>query len=185
MLTIFVSRRKQGLIAADGSKTNVFRAYIRGKEGLVCLQHQEAFEKISSIRFVVKEWCRLRRLPRNANLEQGIATFLERYHAKDDVSFDCYAFANLVHGVPAHRCSLMCLFWDTRVYDGQVTMGDAVFLVNSEKSEFKHAALYLGRDLYISVYGGGGDLEITTLEAMTQYWKATQILVATPKKAVS
>jgi hypothetical protein len=183
MLTIFVSRRKQRIITADGSKMKVRRAYVRQGKKLRFLQEPESFQNISSVRVVVKEWCKLRRLPRHERTEKGIIRFLHEHHAKQNIKFDCYAFANLVQEIEAHPCCYLYRNWDTKPYRGEVGVGDTVFLVTpgEEMSNFHHAAIYIGRGLYISVYGAGGDLEITTLQDMKKFYKAKCVLVGTPK----
>ena len=182
MLTIFVSLKKQKIITDDGSRMKVRRAYVRHAKKLGFLQEQEVFKDLSGVRIVVKEWFKLKRLPKHEKLEKGIIKFLQEYHAKQNIKFDCYAFANLVHGVEAHPCCYLHKFWDTRTYEGQIEVGDTVFLVTpgKEMSDFHHAALYVGRGLYVSVYGAGGDLEISTLLDMKKSYKAKQVLLGVP-----
>ncbi len=182
MLTIFVSRKKQKIITDDGSRMKVRRAYVRHGKKFGFLQEQETFKSLSSVRIVVKGWFKLKRLPRHEKLEKGIIKFLQEYHAKQNIKFDCYAFANMVHGVEAHPCCYLHKHWDTRIYDERVEVGNTVFLITpgNEMCRFHHAALYIGRGLYISVWGAGGDLEVATLGDMKKSYKAKQILVARP-----
>ncbi len=182
MLTIFVSRRKQRIITADGSRMKVRRAYVRQGGQMQYLQEPETFEDLSGVRIVVKEWCKLRRLPRNDKVEQAIIKFLREHHAKQNIKFDCYAFANLTHGVEVHPCCYLHKHWDTKPFDGRLEVGGAVFFITpgKEMSNFHHAAIYIGRGLYISVYGAGGDLEISTLRDMKKFYKAKQVLLGVP-----
>ena len=183
MLTIFVSRRKQRIITADGSRMKVRRAYIRRGKKLRFLQEPESFGLLSGVRIVVKEWFGLKRLPRHEKIEKGIIQFLQQYHAKQNIKFDCYAFANLVHGVEAHPCCYLHRHWSTRLYNGRVEIGETLFLITPGQTleNFYHAAIYIGRGLYVSVYGAGGDLEVATFRDMKKFYKAKKALLATPK----
>jgi cell wall-associated NlpC family hydrolase len=61
--------------------------------------------------------------------------------------------------------------------------GDVVFLLSHAKhpTEFHHAAVYIGHDLYLSVYGLGGDLNVATLEDMAKAYKAKLMINVTSR----
>jgi cell wall-associated NlpC family hydrolase len=58
--------------------------------------------------------------------------------------------------------------------------GSVVFLIKGEHN-FRHAAIYIGRGLYISVWGAGGDLEIASLKSMKKDFEANRVEIATPR----
>jgi cell wall-associated NlpC family hydrolase len=64
----------------------------------------------------------------------------------------------------------------------RLKVGDIVFLLKSKENDFRHAALYVGHGLYISVYGAGGDLEFSTLKDMLRDFDAEHVVTATPRK---
>ncbi len=134
---------------------------------------------VSEIDMVVAGKMREIPLPLPGDVAQGILHHLKYFHGRQDNSFDCYAFANLVKGVPQHRMPYMLLHWHKRHLPWRVPIGSVVFL-ESGATRFHHAAIYLGRQLYLSVWGAGGDLEIATLKTMKRDFDAERVMLAHP-----
>jgi hypothetical protein len=180
MLNIYVSYRTQNIITNDGHPMTVREVYVRDNNQLLNLNSCESFPALDDIeitligRFFTKKLCL------SKDTCSAILTFLSRYHAKQDVTFDCYAFANLMKNVPLHRVPHMLTFWEIKRKPWRIPCGSVVFLT-SGRNRFHHAAIYIGANLYISVYGAGGDLEIATLADMRRDYRADCVFIAFPK----
>lgn len=184
MLTILVSRFKQEITTVDGSVMPVQAVFVpHGEDDFRLLRTRDTFSGIGSIEIVLMRWHRLWRLKTPERLQRGVVECLERYHAMQDLSFDCYGFVNLVCGVKPHRPIDGHQFWETKpLYRwSRPTVGEVVFLVNEAHDFFYHAAIYIGFGLYISVYGAGGDLEVASLSDMKKGYGAKYTLRARPR----
>ena len=113
-------------------------------------------------------------------LRQALCQFMETYHARQDVSFDCYKFACTVKGVPCHEKCFMLNYWSLRRLWFKPAVGTVVFYL-SDDTLFHHAAVYIGYGLCISVWGAGGDLEVASLKSMKKDFGAERIFIAEPR----
>ncbi len=180
---IVIGRREMTVTTTDGFNMRVRPLFIHKNDAYIQLHDCDHFDDVTTVRMVVrKRWGHLKRMPRNVLLEEGIAVYLQTYHAKADISFDCYAFVNLVHKVKSHKVAYMYEFWDTKPLRRKPEVGDILFLGDFKDHLFKHAVIYLGLGLCISVYGGGGDVEVSTLADMKRELKARDVVIAQKKK---
>lgn len=180
MLTIYVSPRNQKIITADGQTMTVKGVFVREEGGFVSLQDYKPPDNLSDVEIVFAKRLWLRRFKLPENLKLAILHFLRTYHAKQDISFDCYAFANMVEGLEIHKVPLMLKFWRLTKRPWLIPVGSTVFFC-SYGNHFHHAAIFVGSGLFISVYGAGGDLEVATLKNMRRDYKAKSTLLAMPK----
>jgi len=141
----------------------------------------EEFEDLKEVRFVFSFWFLRLEIPVDDGVQNAVINHLRLYHTKRDLSYDCYAFANTVRGVPPHKVQWMRRYWDTSLLRGKPNRGDIVFLVNEEDTTFHHAAVYLGMGLYLSVWGGGGDIEVATLNDMKIGFSTDTVYLVTPR----
>jgi hypothetical protein len=162
MLTIFVSPRDNQVTTADGQVMTVKGLFVSEAGGFVSLFDYQPPKDLNDVQIVlVRKYRKNKILELPADLKKAILSFLRDYHARIDMSFDCYAFANLVKGVKVHKVPYMIDFWERKKKPWRLTPGAVVFY-GSGKTQFHHAAIYLGAGLYVSVYGAGGDLEVST-----------------------
>lgn len=183
MLTILVGLRKGRLTTADGKHMFAFPMLVWTDGKLTVMQEREGFGNIKDVEILVfKKYLPYLALRARLTepLRRGITMFLQTYHAKTDLSFDCYAFANLVAGVPQHDKSLLLKYWNLTKLSWRRRVGDIVFFLGEDPLHFKHAAVYIGYGLYISVYGAGGDLEISTMRDMRRDYGAAYTHLAVP-----
>jgi len=180
MLTIYVSPRKQKIITADGQTMTVKGTFVREEGGFVNLQDYKPPNNLSDVEIVLVKRFWRRHFKLSPNLKLAILQFLRTYHAKQDISFDCYAFANTVERLELHKVALMLKFWHLTRRPWVLSAGSTVFFC-SDGSHFHHAAVFIGSGLFISVYGAGGDLEVATLKYMKRDYKAKTILLAMPQ----
>lgn len=176
-MIIVVSHKKWPIHTADGLTMQVREAQVGGQ----LLQECQDFGHISRITFRIKLGILSFPLVLPTHLERAVREVLGRYHAKGNIAFDCYAFANYVAGLPVHPVRFLEKFWSTRLYSGRSRAGDVVFFTEESTQTFLHAALYLGFGLYISIWGAGGDFEIATLSDMKHGYGATTVLRADPR----
>ena len=179
MLTIYVSPRDQKIVTVDGCAMTVKATWVRGARGLVSLQDLEVPADLDDVEFVYTRRFFPKKLHMPEEVKSAILGFLNTYHRKQDTSFDCYAFVNLVKGVETHKVPYMLQYWELRALPWRVRSGTVVFLL-SGNDHFHHAAVCLGSGFYLSVWGAGGDLEIATLEGMMRDYHAEYVAVATP-----
>lgn len=139
------------------------------------------FDDLETVKFVFRWWIFRKQIKVEGAVEKAVIAHLRLYHAKQDLNFDCYAFANLVRDVSKHKVKYMKAYWDTSVLTRKPKSGDVVFLVNMEDTTFYHAAIYLGMGLYLSVWGCGGDMEVATLKDMKIGFRAEKVFLATPR----
>ena len=180
MLTIFVSPRNHQITTADGQTMTVKGMFVSEAGRLVSLFDYQPPKDLNDVQIVlVRKYRKNKVLSLPADLKQAILSFLRNYHAKIDMSFDCYAFANLVKGVEVHKVPYMIAFWERKKKPWLPQPGSVVFYGIGE-TQFHHAAVYLGAGLYISVYGAGGDLEIATHRNMMRDYRAKHACLAEP-----
>ena len=178
MLTIYVSPRSQEIITADGQTMTVKGTFVREEGVFVSLQDYKPPNDLNDVEIVLAKRSWRRRLKLSDNLKLAITQFLRAYHAKQNMSFDCYAFANMVDGLEKHKVPHLLRFWRLIRRPWLLPIGSVVFFC-SDGSHFRHAAIFIGCGLFISVYGAGGDLEVATLKDMKRDYKAKSILLAT------
>jgi hypothetical protein len=182
MLTIYVSPRNHQITTADGQIMTVKGVFVREAGGFVSLYDFEPPTDLKDVQIVlVRKYLKNKILQLPAELKQAMVHFFREYHAKINMGFDCYAFANLVKGVKVHKVPYMVAFWDTFRMPWRIPLGSIVFFQSGETT-FHHAAIYIGSGLYISVYGAGGDFEVATLKQMKRDYRASEVVVAQPKE---
>jgi cell wall-associated NlpC family hydrolase len=132
-------------------------------------------------------------IPISGNLSQAIADFINNHREKDS-GIDCYGFVNLAAGVPKHIAPMWPKFWKTEtVTPSAIQSGDTVFMngnthkesevniiVQGKTFRFKHAAICIADDLFISVYGSNGDVEFATYTDLQRSYQTDEVQVAVP-----
>ena len=174
---------RQELIETDDGKHLTVQAVFAKKEGSFLPLNQHAdFPKIHDVRIVLLGTFSMKPCAVPLHVKEAIIDFLHQYHVRQDLSFDCYSFANLTRKVPAHKVSHLLAYWviKPRCWYKRLKPGSVVFLLG-EENHFYHAAVFIGKGLYISVYGAGGDLEVSTLPDMLRDYGANRVVVATPR----
>lgn len=179
METIYVRPRDVPITTVDGYQMSVKLVLVRGAGGFISLRDWEPSSELNDVEIVLVRKFRSKRFQLPYNVKQAILHFLQRYHAKQDISFDCYAFANLVKRVEVHKVPYMLKYWNKRPKPWFIQVGSVVFFESGE-NRFHHAAVYIGHGLYISVWGAGGDLEIATLKSMRRDYDAERVMFAEP-----
>jgi hypothetical protein len=180
LLTIYIDTRPHPIINADGSQMTVCGLYIFEGEEFHHIRGLKSFSNINGVKLIIRNRPFYKKLQLPDDLNAAISSFLQTKHAKQDIKFDCRAFANSVKGVEQHEIAHLLQFWDLKPKPHKLKTGDVIFFTSGTNS-FHHAAIYIGSGLYISVYGAGGDLEVATLKDMKRDFKAEHVLLATPK----
>lgn len=168
---------------SDGTSITARKLFIRDKDGIRELFNQGPGVETNHLSLVLRGWLFNKTLRVSHDLEKAIRDFLRLYHAADDLEHDCYAFVSLAKGLPRHRKKLLHAYWHITPLQGEPEEGDAVFFLTRETSWFHHAAIYLGKDLYLSVLGAGGDLAVMTMKSMCECFTHTDICIAKPKSS--
>lgn len=181
-MIIKIGYRKIRIFTDDGRLMRVREILTQQLGEIKAVKDFAEFEELETVEFVFRWWTFKKRISIPPVFEQAILTHLRLYHAKRDLRFDCYAFANLIKGMPGHRVRYMARYWDMFPIPKRLRPGNIVFLVNTADSRFYHAAAYLGMGLYLSVWGAGGDIEVATLQDMKTGFNAREVFLAVPRK---
>lgn len=180
MLTIFVGRKDIPLSDVTGFTARVRTAVVKEEGKYVSLQDSQPFQEYDDIEIALTGRLITWRLHLTSELKEAIKLFMRTHHAQQNLEVDCYAFANLVKGVVPHDKAHLLRFWRVKKLLGKPTLGSVVFFVKGQ-NHFRHAAVYIGRGLCISVWGAGGDLEIASLRSMKKDFDADRIEIAVPR----
>lgn len=175
-----VGYKKVTIFSDDGVLMPVREVLTQQRGEIKAVQQFTDLEDLETVEFVFRWWLFRKRMIVDERIKKAVILHLQRYHAKRDMEFDCYAFANLVRGIPSHKVKYMRRYWNTKLLTRRPRGGEVIFLVNMEDTTFYHAAVYLGMGLYISVWGAGGDIEIATLQDMKIGFNAEKVFVSTP-----
>ncbi len=175
-------------MTADGRRMRVFPLMIKEEGELRCFHEREDYRAVDDVEILIRPWylafCSTK-LVLTPETKKALVEFLHCHHAKVNMTFDCYAFACLVAGIPSdqhpHWGFEWGQWWNTSWCEAEEgTPGNIVFLLDSDLF-FHHAAIYVGFGMYVSVYGGGGDVEIATLADMKKDYGAGKAILVTPK----
>lgn len=180
MLTLFVDPKKIVVQTVDGVRLSVYPIRIFRGPDPEFLNDCTNLSEVKDMRIFLRRWKRFWKLRIHPDTKKAVVKFLNHYHTKQDITFDCYAFANLVRGISAHSVAYANKYWSMQIKRRWSRVGDVIFLQGTADNYFRHAAVYIGWGLYISVYGAGGDLEIATLSDMQREFEADFVVVATP-----
>lgn len=182
MVTICVSSYDVPIITVDGYQMSVKLVLVREAGKFISLQDWEPPTELNDVEIVlIRKRFRPKRFRLPHDVKRAIINFLQCYHTRQDISFDCYAFVNLVKGVEVHKVPYMLEYWNKRPKPRFIPIGSVVFLESGE-NKFHHAAVYMGHGLYISVYGAGGGLQVATLKSMKRDYGAERVVLAQPKR---
>lgn len=185
MLSIFIGTGKRQIITADGGGMTVRPLLVRIGGKVSCLEDAE-LDEIDEVEFIYRS--RLLGLGRVLALPKpvlvGVSEFLRRYHTQPDLFFDCYAFVCMVYGIQPHAKYDLAHYWTAKKFRRK-RRGDVVLLDTKQMDDtarLHHVAVYIGRGLYLSVYGAGGYIEVTSLEEMAADYGAESVICLTPRK---
>ena len=181
MLTIIVGPKKQNIVTADGKNMRVYPLLVMEDGMLRCFQERLNYGVVEDVEVLVMRWFLpfgLIRLRLELDILSGIVEFLHDQHAKENKAFDCYSFAALVRGLKQHSKAYLREVWDFHRPRVLPRVGDIVFFLSDKRKCFHHAAVYIGSGLYLSVYGAGGDLEVSTFKDMKKDYGADEVVRA-------
>jgi ADP-heptose:LPS heptosyltransferase len=181
MLELFIKPERETIITRDNMQFRVY-PFVFSKNGKLHDFRACNLAEINDIKFTIVFSQKTKKsLKIHPVIKNGIIKAINLHHNKKDLLFDCYAFTNLVFEIEQHKILDMKKFWRTKPRRFFLSVGDVIFLTNKADSSFYHSAIYIGYGLYISIYGAGGDLEISCLNDMKyDFEKAKKILIAKP-----
>jgi len=184
--TLFIYDQEQIITTADNIRFHVM--FVRIKKGscgieLRDLAADQDMDDIFVVRVVNGE---LHPLAVADNVRKAIASFLSNQHGKLNMDFMCFDFAHSVAFDSAReRTQKADTDWGFIPFTPKDLEPGSVVMLCGEKKDgktpFSHAAVYLGEDLYISVYGAGGDLEVSKLDAMQREFPCKEVRIAIPR----
>ncbi len=128
----------------------------------------------------------------------AISSYIRLQSEDDNIQIDCFAFSCMAEGlsIPERRFEK-----DGGYRRKEMTMdrweidpsqdlkpGDMFFMyirrgldTEDPTDTFMHSAIYIGQDLYVSVYGLEGELTFSTLEDMKRDFKVTNVVKVKPR----
>ena len=180
MLSILVGRKDITVSETSGFIARVRNTIVKEGDKYVCLQDSQPFQKYDDVEIILTKRFFNQRLLLTDELKAAILLFMEKYHAQEDLSVDCYTFATIVRGMKRHKMPFMLSYWNIKRLWIHPSPGSVVFLVKGT-NQFRHAAINIGSGLYISVWGAGGDLTVASLKSMKKDFDADRVVIATPR----
>ncbi len=185
MLTLYIQSKTQTIVTKDKRTATTYCVDADQSGVRRDLHDLPVMYEIEGLKIFDARKNRPALVPLPPHVCDALLKYLRSYHAREDWSFDCLSLANLVAGLPTYPKHLLWRFWNKipmkfgpLTYQ-QVKPGDVVLLM--KKNTFHHAAINIGDDLYVSVWGAGGDLEFASLRMMERAYGSIQILRATPR----
>jgi len=164
-----VSRIRRGI------KMHIYPILVRTHKGLTPLIKHPTFEKVrdTKITYLSKLGRRCGYIHPTPLLALAIKFYLERAQAKEIPDVSCYRFACWASGIALTKGDEW--LYEPKPY--RMKCGDVVFLFRNNGT-FDHAAVYLGRGMYIGVYGAGGELTVQTYHDLRRNTKGRRIVLA-------
>ncbi len=189
MLSLYIFSETESTQSRDGKKFEAQKVFYRVGEEFFQLQTQDtrlpSLDDLEILLQLYGRWFIKLPISKNRNLKRVIQNYMIFKHRVCDISFNCRSFVSWYANVGEHDGSKMLDYWEFKPYSRwKVKPGDIVMFLVHESGEhflFRHAAIYLGFNRYLSVWGGGGQLEVTTLESMVRCYETGLIFVANPK----
>ena len=186
-LTVIVFDEDQHVTTADQVELTVKPVFVETDEGLTELRDYTPHTPVTAIQilFIQGEDIHHLDIPRRAL--DAVVSFLNTKHQKVNMEYMCFDFIyEAAFRDGRTRAKDIDTDWRLRSWSkaDRFRPSDAVLLhrsFNGRNTPFAHAAVYIGRGLFLSVYGAGGDFEVSTLENMQRDFNAPFIALATPR----
>lgn len=178
---IVTSRRIRGP-SEDKQILTAYETLVSVKNGLHNLRDYHGFKPFRKVEVLlhVNSFFVQSHIPQQ--LRGAILTFLQGGHTEPDPVYDCYAFANSYKGIPQHeKCDLLKHWHVRRMLHNKPHIGGVVFFMDDSTRMFRHAAIYVGHECYVSVYNAGGDLHFASFKDMQQSFGGKDVYLASPR----
>lgn len=187
-LTVFIGDWPAGILTAEGIEMTVRPMFVEVGEELHELREVTFSRPVSMVRLMLLEEQETRALDIPHRVLRAMAAFLTTHHAQVHMDYMCFDFT--------HETAFGGSRPRGRSTDGDYDLqnispagwtfrpGDIVMLHrgrDGNKTPHAHAAVYIGRNLFLSVYGAGGDLEVSTLADMQRDFQTPFVALAKPR----
>lgn len=183
---IVIKDRLDTFHSSDGVEAQTYRTLVREEGTYKILNTYEplVFPTTITIEKAVKVGRRYhkKKLGIPDFITKKISEFLQQHYVQGDMFFDCYDFVNFIYGHKYHVFQHWLDYWEIKD-DRKLEVGTVIFIVSKTPVgfEFHHAAIYLGFDVFASVYGAGGGLEFTDLKLMQKVYGDEGAFLALPR----
>ncbi len=181
MQKLIVSSQRVTGPSADGIIVTAFKTFVETENGMYDLCNYFDFQELDDIEIISQKSFFSVRLNIPPELKKAIIDFLLTQHIHKDDKFDCYSFVNKYHNVEEHKKSYLMNYWKLKKLVFLPKVGDVVFFLDTSRQLFRHASIYVGWGVYVSVYGAGGDIHFATLKDMKNSFGGENIFLATPR----
>lgn len=181
MPELLILRSTQHLLSAEQVGCQVQRLLYSAAYDYEYLSEIKEISPISNVSLSLQVWGPIRlpvRLPHTVT--RTVAEYLSNRHLTEDITYDCYAFATEAAGLERHEKAYLLGYWNLEPNPKRLRPGDVAFWMTIAEHRFHHAALYIGHNLYMSVWGMGGQLEVTTRSAIQHIFEGPDFFKATP-----
>lgn len=180
---------------ADAPEGQVQQVFItrRGYSEPIDLYKFKNLSNTEDIELQVYEKGRLQRLPVPEKVTQALREYIQRVAANEAGDIDCFALVCLVEGMSIprreeeYRVEAVNERWKPATNQLTKSPGDVFFLFKENGAVFTHAAIYLGKNFYVSAYGlppkdvQDMGLEFSTMKDMYRTFGATKHLKMVPR----
>lgn len=186
--SIYIDHKSSPLITAEGIHMSMREMFVERQGALTPVRHIERFDNVTDVDLFMLLPGGLSRLNATALVRANIAQFLREQHARVEMDYMCFNFAHqMAFGEPRpkHNHSGDPYWKYIPIHAAWLLPRGAIIKLHrgteNGRTPFAHAAVYLGKRLFISVYGAGGDLEVSTLDDMKRDFKAPYVVRSIPK----
>lgn len=183
---VVIKNRVDTFYSWDGMELQTYRTLVReGKKyNVFNVDKPLIFPDEVNVERADKGWRHYRKRELNipSFIKRRISLFLQQHYIQGDLFFDCYDFVNFIYGHTPHNFQSWLDYWQIKD-DRKIEVGTVIFIASKtpEGFEFHHAAIYLGFDIFASVYGAGGALEFTDLKLMQKVYGDEGAFLALPR----
>lgn len=184
MLSLYIGSNKVWIQDTSGSTFQVFPVYYKKDKEVHELRLSNSLPLLDDVEIFFQWWRYFIRLPVSPELRTAILNFMLFKHIPQNDSYDCYSFACEYAKVGAHNKRHLFDFWKLKPLKRRPKVGQVIIMFArpaENNIHFSHAAIYLGFGRYLSVWGGGGQLEVATLKDMKRDFKAPLVFLGTPR----
>ncbi len=183
MLTLYVGHTYQKITATTGLEIATKKTFVLQGDYHTDLQDFTLKNDWGNIIITLPGVISRKKISPPREVEQALEKYFREYHLQNKPGFDCYVFTNMVKGVTDHPPSFYKRFWKIVPLRSKKKIGSVIFLFKKGDCRPCHTAVYIGKGMFLSVHGVGGNIGFSSLRNLKQTYGATDLVIAKPKKS--
>ncbi len=158
----------------DVHKVGVHR---HAKDPVIELSSLKNLENAHDIELYLEKTWRKKRLDIPDFVAHAISGYLRMVAQGKHLDKDCFSFACMVMGEPFYSQNDLNKHFEILPLPKHLHQGDVIVIITPEEkyTHFHHAAVSVGKNLFISVYGRAGEIMVSSLEDMLRDFKGKEV----------